>query len=557
MSKHAHSQLQDKGPYRRLFAIAVLSIGFVSIAPLLLAAWMNFHQYQKAYREAFEGRISERTATTGRSLEFFLSERISALSLAVRTQSLDELGYSAGLGRLLQNMQTTFGGVTDLGFIEMSGRQAAYAGPFQLKGKDYSTHEWFREVTKRGVYVSDVFLGYRKFPHFVIAVRDDVKDGQSFVLRATVDTESVRRILGADDPSFCDVFLINRDGVVQTPSRRFGGVLSGRLPLPPKFSKEIEIREVSSKTGPLLLSTVAVEHSPFVLAVASKPSSLQEHSLSLFKNLILFLVTSILLISAAVVFGSLYMVRRLMETERKRELALRQAEHADKMAAIGRLASGVAHEINNPLAVIYEKAGLLSDLLSDRAPSAEIDRYQKLVDSVSASVERCSVITRRLLGFAKQVKVMTQSIRLGNLLTEVREFLEKEAHLRRVAVRIDIPDDLPSVESDRGQLQQVFLNILQNAFAAVKDGGHITIEADAISDREIIVRIRDDGAGIPKEHLPHIFEPFFSTKEGAGTGLGLSITFGIVERLGGRIAVESEVGEGTTFTVTLPIVKVE
>ena len=149
--------------------------------------------------------------------------------------------------------------------------------------------------------------------------------------------------------------------------------------------------------------------------------------------------------------------------------------------------------------------------------------------------------------------VQTETIDLENLLREVLGFLEQEAEYRDLTVSFQVQDKLPTAVSDRGQLQQVFLNILNNAFAAVSDGGRIGIELAREDADHVAVTIADDGVGIPKEHLQRIFEPFFTTKSGTGTGLGLSITYGIVKKLGGTCRVESEVGTGTRFTVVLPI----
>ena len=147
----------------------------------------------------------------------------------------------------------------------------------------------------------------------------------------------------------------------------------------------------------------------------------------------------------------------------------------------------------------------------------------------------------------------TETIDLENLLKEVLGFLEKEAEYRDITVSFEIEPELPTITSDRGQLQQVFLNILNNAVAAVQQGGRIGIELARDGTDRVAVTVVDDGVGIPKEHLERIFEPFFTTKEGSGTGLGLSITYGIVKKLGGEIRVDSSVGEGTRFTVVLPV----
>jgi signal transduction histidine kinase len=149
--------------------------------------------------------------------------------------------------------------------------------------------------------------------------------------------------------------------------------------------------------------------------------------------------------------------------------------------------------------------------------------------------------------------VQTEAIDVEALLKEVVGFLDKEAEYRSITIKVEGQSDVPTIESDRGQLQQVFLNILNNAEAAVKDGGHIDVSVRLMQDRRIAVFIADDGVGIPQENLGRIFEPFFTTREGSGTGLGLSITYGIVQKLGGEITVESEVGKGTRFTVLLPL----
>jgi len=230
-----------------------------------------------------------------------------------------------------------------------------------------------------------------------------------------------------------------------------------------------------------------------------------------------------------------------------------EMEYTNKMAAIGRLAAGVAHEINNPLAIIGEKAGLHKDLLtfSDELPPKE--KMLGLVDAVLESVERCGAITHRLLGFAKHMDTQREEIDLEILIKGVLGFLEKEAGYRNLQVTFHIEESVPTVGSDRGQLQQVFLNIVNNAFAAVDDGGLIKISIANVDPDHVAVSVDDNGIGIAEDDLEHIFEPFFSTKKGAGTGLGLSITYGIVQKLGGQIKVTSKPGVGTCFTVILPV----
>jgi len=148
--------------------------------------------------------------------------------------------------------------------------------------------------------------------------------------------------------------------------------------------------------------------------------------------------------------------------------------------------------------------------------------------------------------------VQSEKIDLHALLKDVLGFLGREAEYRNIRVSFDVADDLPTIEGDRSQLQQVFLNILNNALAAVDNGGTIDIALKSGENHTVVVKVTDNGKGIPEADIKKIFEPFFTTKKSGGTGLGLSITYGIVKKLGGEIAVESKLGVGTTFTVILP-----
>lgn len=194
----------------------------------------------------------------------------------------------------------------------------------------------------------------------------------------------------------------------------------------------------------------------------------------------------------------------------------------------------------------------MKDLIEYGAGFSEQEKFLALTDSILQSVNRCRSITHRLLGFARRMEVQIEVLDLNEVIRETLMFLEKESLYRNIKIDLELAEELPRIASDRGQLQQVFLNILNNALAAVGEGGRVAIstrEKDA--DTEMIV-IEDNGCGMSRETLSHIFEPFFTTKKGKGTGLGLPITYGIIQKLGGTIEVQSREGKGTIFTVCLP-----
>lgn len=247
-------------------------------------------------------------------------------------------------------------------------------------------------------------------------------------------------------------------------------------------------------------------------------------------------------------------------TERKRaEKALRESEQlllqAHKMEAIGRLAAGIAHEINNPLAIINEKAGLIKDFLEFSGDlEHDKEKFLGLIQGIFEGVIRCRTITHRLLGFSRRVDVAYNTIDLNNTVKEVIEFVEKEILYKNIRLEMKLREDIPEIISDKGQLQQVFLNILNNAVDAVNKGGLIKVISEVKDEETMTVSIQDNGHGIPEHIAKHIFEPFYTTKDkGRGTGLGLSISYGIIRKLGGNILVQSAVNQGTTFTIEVPV----
>jgi two-component system NtrC family sensor kinase len=219
------------------------------------------------------------------------------------------------------------------------------------------------------------------------------------------------------------------------------------------------------------------------------------------------------------------------------------------------MAAGVAHEINNPLAAIGELAGLLEDVAGQDEKlnqSEHADLFKQNLAKIQGQVERVREVTHRLLGFARRMEPRLDPIEVNQVLEEAFSFLEKEAIIRSVEITRELGPELPTIQSDRAQLQQVFLNLLNNALDAAGDGGRIEIKSWQ-EDGKIVVSISDNGPGIPKEMADSVFDPFFTTKgPGEGTGLGLSISHSIMQKLGGTLTFKSTPGQGATFYVSLP-----
>jgi signal transduction histidine kinase len=552
------------GPYRGLFnyrRIWWLSVGLlavVSLVPLCIMTVIDYNVTKQALIQESLHLTVRTTSNTRRTLTYFLDERLAALNYTVREESFQSLTSPVRLAVVLKNLKAGFGGFVDLGVIDASGRQIAYVGPYELLGIDYSAQDWFRRTRDTGHCISDVFLGFRNVPHMIVSVRAPLPDGGFFVLRASVDTQRINDILAALDLSGDgDAFLVNRDGIVQTVSRSHGTVLTRlALPVPPP-SERTEVYQDLTAEGGVIVGSASIEDTPLVLMVVKRQAALMQPWYTVRLDLVGFLAVSMVVILMVVVGVATSMVSKVHAADQTRAKTMHQMEHTNRMASIGRLAAGVAHEINNPLAIINEKAGLIKDLLLyGQEGQASPERLSGLVDSILGSVERAGTITKRLLSFARHLEVSIEPVNVGKVLEEVLGFLTKEAEYRRIRVELTVPDNLPVFESDRGKLQQIFLNLVNNAFQAMDDGGHLQVRLTQPDPKWLEVAVADDGCGIPAADVKRIFEPFFSTKKKkGGTGLGLSITYGLVQELGGRLGVTSELGKGTTFMVTFPLHK--
>lgn len=248
-------------------------------------------------------------------------------------------------------------------------------------------------------------------------------------------------------------------------------------------------------------------------------------------------------------------INRMLFRLKDREAQL--ARHS-RMAAVGTLTAGIAHELNNPLNNISLNAEALHEGLSNYTD----DQKLKMLADVVSQVERASATVRNLLDFTRVEKPVVVSLSVETVVREARRLVANEAEINRVEFNLALPPDLPKVQGNPRDLQQVFLNLFLNAIQAMPKGGLLTVRgqttASSTNDRALEVEVTDTGVGIPEENIGSVFDPFFTTKEvGAGTGLGLAVSYGIVEKHNGTITVRSKLGEGTTFVVRLPISSIE
>lgn len=232
---------------------------------------------------------------------------------------------------------------------------------------------------------------------------------------------------------------------------------------------------------------------------------------------------------------------------RIKETAQSQIAHSEKLASLGRLASGIAHEINNPLTGILTYSSMLKE---DLAGSEYVEDLQIIIDETM----RCRKIVRGILDFARETSLEKQPLDLNKAIITAVMIIEKHLNFRKVNIHKVFQKDIPPVHVDLDQMKSVFNNLLVNAADAMPDGGDLTISTSYNPEEKMVsVTFTDTGSGIPEENLNKIFDPFFTTKDpGKGTGLGLSVIYGIIEKHNGSISVKSTLGEGTAFTIKIP-----
>lgn len=308
--------------YRTLRRSVVVATATVALVPLIITTFMNYVQYREALQAEAVQPMARLTLNTKRSLELFLSERRSALTFLAHERPFTDLCNEQALMRMISNLNRSLelGAFVDLGVIDDRGDQLCYSGPYELAGRNYLDQDWFHEVARLGTYTSDVFLGFRNSPHFAIATRHDRDDGGFYILRATIDADMLsEQILTAGLNPTDDVFLINREGVLQSPSRRYGDILH-KFPMPvPLYSPSVEDVEVVDSEGEkIFMSSAYIARAPFVLIHIKPAREAMGRWFSLRSELIGFLLVSAALILGVVLWGSGLLIRRMREADERR-----------------------------------------------------------------------------------------------------------------------------------------------------------------------------------------------------------------------------------------------
>ncbi len=560
--KQARYQKNDY--YRSLTRKMILTIIIVSFTPLILVGSIILYRFHVSYHEKVEAHLQELVLKHKQTIDNFLKEKLGDIRFLAETFCFDELKDASFLQDRLDMLQQSFGPVfVDMGVVNSQGLQVAYTGPFRLGEALYFEADWFKKAMKTRYFISDVFLGLRGLPHFIVAVKDNWK-GDPWILRATIDfvafNDFVKNIR-IGETGFA--YILNREGKFQTkpyfdivpknePYRDF-------LKIKEEDPQKVHIVERKDDSGKKMIYVASFLKDGDWLLVYQ-----QNHRDAYldFYNAIIVAVMIMVLGALGIVFAAFIlskrMVRRITMADQEKEMMDKQIIETGKLASIGKLAAGIAHEINNPVAIMVEEAGWIKDLLEEEEfrKSENLDEFERALNQIKTQGRRCKEITHKLLSFARKTDSRVQETHINELIGELVALSEQRAKYAKIAIHTDFQNDLPATYLAQSEMQQVLLNLINNAIDAMESqGGELTISTRfEFKEGFIIIGVSDNGSGIPEANLSRIFEPFFTTKPvGKGTGLGLSICYGIIQKMGGRIDVKSVIDSGTTFYIRIPV----
>lgn len=545
----------EKGPdyYRRLKRALLLATLAVSLVPLFVLSFTASTTYQRHYKQSIVANIEKMAQGRIDAVNTFLADQATFLAVAAELFPYDYLRRQENLERVFVVLRKN-SALVDIGVINEEGRHDAYVGPYRqiVFDKDYHGQEWFRQVAVKGSHISDVFRGYRNIPHIVIAVAGP---DRRWVLRATLDTEIFNtQVRHAAIGLGGEAFIVNAAGVIQAAGRFKRKELAAEEAKLLEHHRGVRVEELRSKGRRYLYATSWVQDKDWILVVKVDLASQLEPFYRARKYDLVIVILGVLVIVTSAVLILNFLVRKIEAGDRLRAAYDDQMVHAEKIAAIGRLAAGVAHEVNNPLQIIGEKVGWMEELLAEEecAGVKNFSEYEEALKKIRLHVDRARRVTHRLLRFSRRVEGDRGPVDINYLITETISFLEKELLFHQIELTTELGPDLSPVVSSGSEIQQVFLNVLNNSIDAIEGSGTIRITTYQ-TERSVVAEFADSGQGIPSELLDRVFEPFFTTKQsGKGTGLGLSVSYSLIKKLGGDIRVSSKVGEGTVFKISLP-----
>lgn len=535
-----------------------LTLAFI-LPQAIFAAFLHF-TFSSTLTSVGKLNMEALSRSQSNTIDLFLQERVVNIFSLFHGGDFSVTPDPHKMEFYLRTLVQTSDSFIDVGFLTDQGIQIGYAGPFPyLHGKNYTQEKWFLELKKtdRNYYISDIYLGFRNKPHFTIAVKQMIGKTH-YIMRSTLDPDKFYTFLKNTRPGKGVYYsLINRDGLFQLVDPEQGNLLDSSPYIPPLTEMSGTNALTDEKEETLLITHSWLRETQWALLVR-QPLNMAHAKMHRARRIMTStLMAMILIIGMTIWISANRLIRKARINAEKGEDMRHQLLHASKLASLGQLATGIAHEINNPLAIITATSGYVRDMLD---PEMHLDSSpEKIIpelDTIENAAFRAKKITTQLLDFGRKNKPHLILCDVNEIIKDVLDGVKKqEFAIKNIRIERDLSPNLPKIPLDFDQIRQVFLNLINNAGDAICEKGVIYVST-MVKKSAIMTTIKDDGEGMTFEQTQKIFDPFYTTKDvGKGTGLGLSVSLGIVKSMGGTIDAQSLKGSGTSFTVSLPILK--
>ena len=549
--------------YYRALMKSMLMIGFfLPVIPMTLVSGVMFYQFHRAYNHHVNAHFVEMVQKGRQTIDNLLKRNLDDLRFVSKTFDVEKLCKEPFLKRVLDAMQMQGGSdVSDLSVINDKGGRVAYAGPDELRKVSNSNGERPQEAAIGNHVGNYIIADDNGLFRFTLVVHRDWSE-QRWMLKATIKPEALKEAIAALRPKETgSVYILNRAGqfLAQTDSDAISGKSLIKDFLRRNEAEKEKVAVIQRIDGfghKHIYGTTPLMRGDGFLVYGQRVSEVFS-SLNRAKTIALIVFIIIVLCLAANAYSlSRKMVARMEEADRQKQKMNEQMFQTKKLASIGELALGVAHEINNPVAIMVEEAGWVGDLLKEEEfrEGNNLGEMRRALNQIRTQGMRCRDISYKLLSFARKTGSKVQEIRIRELIEDSIAVAAKTADNKNFVVEKQFQEDLPLLTAPRTELQQVLVNLIHNAIDAMENQNGILTLSASRKNNQVVLDVSDNGPGISRENLAKIFDPFFTTKPvGKGTGLGLSICYGIIKELGGEITVNSEIGAGSTFHVVLPI----
>ncbi len=552
------SELIDNPNTRKMFSSLrrnyFIRLILIYILPLFILISYFFYQYNHLMTKSREQHLISIAESKSRLMDIYLIERLINVINSIERPELIYPLDSIKLDNILKDLKKQSDAFIDIGYFDTTSVQILYSGPLtQLKNKDYSNEKWYQELksgTKKYV-ITDIYLGFRKAPHFTIGIKK-IDKNKIYFFRISIDPQIIYSYMTSTEKAKdVDILIINDSGIYQlVPKELSEPIIKSPFQIPHDNLLGVSEYEINNKTRKFAYSRLNEVN--WAVVTIEK----EEYVQSFFNQQITLLIVSssvILLLMLVIFFRS----KNIVEIEKERILVRLQLEHASKLATVGELASGIAHEIGNPLNIIANEIGLMQDLADPKfGYDLKIEDLEAHFKKINSAIYRIKDINKKLLTFVRQRDEKDTWVNVNELIDDlVSGFFERELKIDNITITRKLNQNIPEILTSSNQLRQVIINLINNAHDAIKSGGEIKISTD-LNDNSVIIKIEDNGCGMTEEQLSKIFLPFYTTKPtGKGTGLGLSVSYSIVKNLGGSIEVKSKLNEGAEFTIIIPMTK--